>query len=103
MGVVPAIFGGIGAGYTYIWWSRKHNTHHAVPNVVDGDPDIDTMPFLAWCEKNVQKAGPLGPFARFWIRNQHIFYIPLLAVAHISWNIQSTMTVFEGFSDYKAW
>ena len=44
--VVPAIFGGIGAGYTYIWWSRKHNTHHAVPNVVDGDPDIDTMPFL---------------------------------------------------------
>jgi hypothetical protein len=34
---------------------NKHNSHHAVPNLVqsvpgaaDGDPDIDTMPFLAW-------------------------------------------------------
>lgn len=40
------------------WWTNKHNSHHAVPNLVescanaaDGDPDIDTMPFLAWSKQ----------------------------------------------------
>lgn len=42
-------------GYSVSWWKDKHNSHHAVPNLItsspgakDGDPDIDTLPLLAW-------------------------------------------------------
>ncbi|KNC49681.1 delta 6-fatty acetylenase [Thecamonas trahens ATCC 50062] len=101
--VLPWILGAVGSGYTYIWWSRKHNTHHAVPNIVDGDPDIDTMPILAWSERNIQRVGPLGAFARFWVRNQAWFFMPLLAFARISWTIQSGMTVFEDAEQYAVW
>lgn len=101
--LVPWLFGAVGAGYTYIWWSRKHNTHHAVPNVIDGDPDIDTMPVLAWSERNIQRKGPLGALARLWIRNQALLFVPLLAFARFSWTVQSLLTVFEAGSDYPAW
>merc|ERR1711991_1230197 len=101
--VTPWFMGAVGSGYTYIWWSRKHNTHHAVPNVVDGDPDIDTMPILAWSERNIERVGPLGAVARFWVRNQALFFIPLLAFARVSWTIQSGMTVFEDAMDYAKW
>ena len=45
-------------GFSVQWWKNKHNGHHAVPNLhnstakaQDGDPDIDTMPVLAWSVK----------------------------------------------------
>eukprot|EP00300_Choanocystis_sp_HF-7_P035124 c48461_g1_i1.p1 GENE.c48461_g1_i1~~c48461_g1_i1.p1 ORF type:complete len:437 (+),score=46.00 c48461_g1_i1:69-1379(+) len=101
--VLPWIYGAVGAGYTYIWWSRKHNTHHAVPNTIDGDPDIDTMPVLAWSERNIARKGPLGAVARFWLRHQHIAFLPLLAFARLSWTVQSGLTVFEDGSDYPQW
>merc|ERR1719324_1909517 len=41
-------------GFSTAWWKNKHNTHHAVPNVLHGDPDIDTLPFLAWGEAMVE-------------------------------------------------
>ena len=49
-------------GFSLGWWKNKHNTHHAIPNVHesatdahDGDPDIDTLPFLAWSPKLLRK------------------------------------------------
>jgi len=46
-------FGNFAQGFSVAWWKDKHNTHHAAPNEVDAkaaavDPDIDTLPLLAW-------------------------------------------------------
>lgn len=53
----------------------QHNTHHAVPNLVesspdahDGDPDIDTMPILAWSLTMATKAQN-SKWGRFFIRS----------------------------------
>lgn len=40
-------------GFSVDWWKSKHNVHHAAPNELDEyhqavDPDIDTLPLLAW-------------------------------------------------------
>ena len=35
--IVVNLFAGMGLG----WWQRKHNKHHAAPNKLDADPDID--------------------------------------------------------------
>jgi fatty-acid desaturase len=49
------MFGNLAQGFSVSWWKDKHNRHHAVPNVHGGpggslfaDPDVDTMPLLAW-------------------------------------------------------
>ena len=56
------LVGGVYLGFSLDWWKNKHNTHHAIPNVHesvaeahDGDPDIDTMPFLAWSKRLLAK------------------------------------------------
>ena len=52
-------------GFSVKWWKDKHNRHHAVPNVhgsgdgLNGDPDIDTMPLLAWSIK-MAETGKVG-------------------------------------------
>ena len=55
-------WGNLMQGYSMQWWKNKHNGHHAVPNLhnssvhaTDGDPDIDTMPLLAWSLKQAKQ------------------------------------------------
>ncbi|CAN0287824.1 unnamed protein product, partial [Hapterophycus canaliculatus] len=56
-------WGNLMQGFSVGWWKNKHNTHHAVPNLHessadahDGDPDMDTMPVLAWSLKMAEAA-----------------------------------------------
>lgn len=91
-------WGGVMQGFSAQWWKNKHNGHHAVPNLhnssataQDGDPDIDTMPVLAWSLKQaqsfreLQKDGKDSSFVKFMIRNQKYFYFPILLLARLSW------------------
>jgi cytochrome b involved in lipid metabolism len=55
--------GNVCQGFSVQWWKSKHNAHHAVPNLhasspeaSDGDPDIDTMPILAWTLRMAESA-----------------------------------------------
>jgi fatty acid desaturase len=48
------LIGNVFQGFSVSWWKAKHNQHHATPNVAGFDPDIDTMPFLAWYEDELQ-------------------------------------------------
>lgn len=93
--LMGVLVGNIFQGFSSAWWKNKHNTHHAVPNLVescpgaqDGDPDIDTMPLLAWSLTMARKAEK-SPTARFFVRNQAFLYFPILLVARISWVLQS--------------
>ena len=88
------------------WWKNKHNTHHAIPNLHetqaeahDGDPDIDTLPFLAWSQRFVDKTKAGGaaasPTARFFVRNQALLYFPVLFFARITWALSSIAYAFS--------
>jgi len=81
------VLGNVAQGFSVSWWKAKHNLHHAVPNVKNYDPDIDTMPFLAWSEKLIE--GELEGLPHVLIQYQYIFYLPLLSAARLSWLIQS--------------
>lgn len=89
------------------WWKNKHNGHHAVPNLhsstalsQDGDPDIDTMPLLAWSLKQaqsyreLQSDGKDSASVRFLIRYQAWLYFPILLLARLSWLNESFKTAF---------
>merc|ERR1712238_388152 len=66
----------------------------------DGDPDIDTMPLLAWSLKQAQSFRELradgkdSSFVKFMIAWQAFFYFPILLLARISWLNESFKTAF---------
>ena len=99
--------GNLAQGFSIQWWKNKHNGHHAVPNLhsstalsQDGDPDIDTMPLLAWSVKQAQSYRELqadgkdSPVVKFLIKNQAIFYFPILLLARLSWLNESFKVTF---------
>ena len=94
------LVGNIFQGFSVGWWKDKHNTHHAVPNLVgddedahDGDPDIDTMPLLAWSMKMARKAEATW-LGQYMVTNQATFYFPILLVARIKWLLDSFLFNF---------
>ena len=55
------------------WWIDKHNQHHAHPNHMDVDPDVD-IPLLAFEEEQAfEKRG----LARFVVKYQAVLIFPL--------------------------
>lgn len=38
------------------WWTRHHNRHHAMPQRINRDVDLDTMPLLAFNAKSVKNS-----------------------------------------------
>jgi len=100
-------WGNLMQGFSVAWWKNKHNGHHAVPNLhnstaesQDGDPDIDTMPLLAWSLKQAQSFRELradgkdSSFVKFMIKNQKLFYFPILLLARLSWLNESFKTAY---------
>lgn len=69
-----------------------------MPNVTEtcagGDPDIHTMPLLLWSEKLIE-GEDLEKLPRFLVRNQSLFYFPILGLARVSWLIQSFIYMLE--------
>jgi fatty acid desaturase len=68
---------------SYSWWMNKHNRHHANPNTVGKDPDIeqDTVSFLE--EDAAERRG----FLRYLTRVQGWAFFPLLTFegANLHW------------------
>jgi len=96
------IIGDLFQGFSVQWWKSKHNSHHAVPNLhasvpgaCDGDPDIDTMPILAWSRRMAASAKD-SENGRFLIKWQAYFYFPALLFARLAWAHQSWVFVFGG-------
>eukprot|EP01038_Epipyxis_sp_PR26KG_P016254 gene16254-22133_t len=101
------IIGDLFQGFSVQWWKSKHNAHHAVPNLhssspdaADGDPDIDTMPILAWTLRMAETARD-SKWGRFLINWQAFFYFPVLLFARLAWAHQSWVFVWGGFGQHS--
>ncbi|KAJ3307801.1 hypothetical protein HDU76_004361 [Blyttiomyces sp. JEL0837] len=84
---VGFLVGNVFQGFSVNWWKNKHCTHHSVPNVHTEDPDIDTMPFLAWSEHALEFFTDFkeADVARFMVAYQPVLFFPILAVARLAW------------------
>ncbi|KAG4079795.1 hypothetical protein HA402_014926 [Bradysia odoriphaga] len=67
-----AVIFGIGLGLSSTWWSRGHNRHHAMPQRLNHDVDLDTLPLLAYNAK-VVKNSKTGK--GFMIQNQAFLFL----------------------------
>jgi fatty acid desaturase len=86
--------GGV-VGMSYSWWHAKHSRHHANPNRVGKDPDIevDTISFLE------ADAGEARGFRRLLTKRQGWLFFPLLTLEGLNLHvlgIRHLLTTKEG-------
>ncbi len=76
-------------GMSYSWWDHKHSRHHANPNRVGKDPDIevDTISFL---DADAAEARGLR---RLITRRQGWLFFPLLTLEGLALHIGAVQTV----------
>eukprot|EP00615_Pteridomonas_danica_P004963 CAMPEP_0114336340 /NCGR_PEP_ID=MMETSP0101-20121206/5641_1 /TAXON_ID=38822 ORGANISM="Pteridomonas danica, Strain PT" /NCGR_SAMPLE_ID=MMETSP0101 /ASSEMBLY_ACC=CAM_ASM_000211 /LENGTH=233 /DNA_ID=CAMNT_0001468229 /DNA_START=91 /DNA_END=789 /DNA_ORIENTATION=+ len=55
---------GVGCGMSGAWWRNQHNKHHATPQKLKHDVDLDTLPLVAFNERIAEKAR--SPFLKLW-------------------------------------
>ena len=74
--------GGWGAGFSAAMWSDKHNTHHAMTNLVGTDEDLSGGPLLWLWSPDPRRD-------RSWRRFQHLYVGFLFSLLHVVWRIDS--------------
>jgi len=55
---------GLGCGMSGCYWRNQHNKHHTTPQKLGADPDLQTLPLVAF-HKIISKKGP-----KAWLRMQ---------------------------------
>ncbi len=70
-------------GVSYGWWVRKHNQHHANPNHLDLDPDVNNPAIAYTPEQAAARRGPLRLIARY----QAFSFFPLTCL--LSWSMHA--------------
>ena len=78
-------------GISYAWWMTKHTRHHANPNKIGKDPDIefDTISFV---EADAAKQRGLMALIT---RKQGYLFFPLLTLEGINLHFTSIRTLFD--------
>jgi len=86
-------------GISYSWWMNKHSRHHAQPNTVDRDPDIEPD-FLVFQEKQARE---LTGVAAWLAPRQGYIFFPALTLEGMNLHMQAFRTVFSrGHVDKRA-
>jgi len=72
---IQRFFYGFGCGMSARWWRIQHNKHHATPQKMKHDADLDTLPLVAFCKEMAEKAR--NPMAKFMVGFQHLLWFPV--------------------------
>jgi len=88
-------FGALFSGLSPLWWSDKHNKHHAVTNFKGVDEDLATEPLLYVHEPDPSKDVATRRF-------QHIYFPLPLSMLFAVWRVGSIKVLIEDmFSGFK--
>lgn len=86
-------------GISYSWWMTKHSRHHANPNIIGKDPDID-QDFISFLEKDAAKTKGL---MAWMTRRQGYLFFPVLTLEGINLTVHGFRTVFGRGRVEKRW
>jgi fatty acid desaturase len=88
--VLGLLHANLAVGLSYGWWIDKHNRHHAHPNEVGSDPDIDTgvLVFIPGARRN-------GKLAATLTRLQAYFFFPLLLLEGLNLHVAGLLALRE--------
>jgi fatty acid desaturase len=81
--------GGLVMGMSAAWWQHKHTRHHANPNQIGKDPDIDPTVIVFYRQPERHR----GRIAMFLVRRQGWWFFPILTVEGLNLHAQSLVTL----------
>jgi hypothetical protein len=102
------------SGYSVNWWKERHNSHHAITNVLEGDPDVDNLPLFVWSRDDICRMAtiPFSGMSSFdvdyciaqdilvspnvletIIPYQNYYFLPFTFFLKLIWNLQSIFFV----------
>ncbi|MGI8701789.1 MAG: fatty acid desaturase family protein [Nocardioidaceae bacterium] len=87
------IFAGVFAGLSYGWWKTKHNRHHAAPNQVDKDPDIESG-VLAFTPE-IARSRRSSAVSGWFVRRQGWLFFPLLTLEGVNLHLSSVRALLR--------
>ncbi len=67
---------GLGCGMSGGWWRNQHNKHHATPQKLGADVDLDTLPLVAFHKAVAFMRPKFAP--KLWLRFQGILFAPVI-------------------------
>lgn len=76
-------------GISYSWWMTKHSRHHANPNTVGKDPDIEPDFIVFQKEHAAETRG----FQALFARRQGYLFFPVLLAEGLNLHVQAFKTV----------
>ena len=91
------IFGNVLLGVSYSWWNIKHNKHHATPNHVDKDPDIQFSMLVFSVEQIAGRPAWLRPV----IGVQAFVLLFLLPFQAVNMRVSSVQHLFSAEADRR--
>lgn len=80
-------------GISYGWWQRKHSKHHANPNKIGADDDID-LPAIAFTPDQAAAKRERGPVSKWLVERQGWAFFPLLTLEGLSLHWDGLKRVF---------
>ena len=90
--VLGLLHGNLAVGLSYGWWVDKHNRHHAHPNQIGFDPDVDNGAVVYTAGGGDHRTGVL----RLWTRAQAYLFGPMLLMEGIALHVASIRALFSG-------
>ncbi len=89
---ISLVLGDLLVGMSYGWWQHKHTRHHANPNKLGSDPDIE-LPVIAVTQETVASQRNRG---LAWLQaHQGVLFFPILLLEGISLHASSVRRVFS--------
>lgn len=86
-------------GISYSWWMTKHSRHHANPNILGKDPDIE-RDFVSFIPEDAAKAKGLYAWAT---QRQGYLFFPALLLEGINLHIHGIRTVLGKHKVDRRW
>lgn len=81
-------------GFSVNWWKDRHNSHHAITNVLEDDPDVQNLPLFVWDIKDIPLVYPNPKRTQLKLGMQLVpyqayYWIPFTPLLRIIWMLQS--------------
>lgn len=73
---IQTVFYGLGCGMSASYWRNQHNKHHATPQKINHDVDLDTLPLVAFHKTIADKIQ--NPLLKLWISYQAYLFFPVI-------------------------
>ncbi|MCC2032920.1 fatty acid desaturase family protein [Microbacterium allomyrinae] len=87
------VLGDLLVGMSYGWWQHKHTRHHANPNKIGSDPDIELPVIAVTADQVEERAKHYGRPLAWVMAHQGVFFFPILLLEGLSLHASSVRRV----------